>query len=334
MLGDRLVRRKRRRKSADAFLAELAALTPGDLVVHADHGIARYEGLTSVMVGKAPHDCVALSYACGDKLYVPVENIDVLSRYGSDSEKATLDRLGGEAWQRRKSRMKERYARSPVSDHDRRTAPLGPTKSPKPTPLPEFIDRFLMKRLTIRPGIAGLEWSGSRWTDLAANVGLQTEVALRAAFVAAMAGYQVALICLTTLLARQHYSNFARFQGFPIEIDDCRGLPAAEAKATRDLNWARLTRDRHARAALKIDKFKSWIGFVDEEQHEVVQGKAQGFEGGRSRPHVTATPIPRTLRWRCRACANSASSRPRRSIGLRCGPMSRPGTRWLSARRC
>ena len=108
MLGDRLVRRKKRRKSADAFLAELAALTPGDLVVHAEHGIARYEGLTSIMVGKAPHDCVALSYAGGDKLYVPVENIDVLSRYGSDSERATLDRLGGEAWQRRKSRMKER----------------------------------------------------------------------------------------------------------------------------------------------------------------------------------------------------------------------------------
>jgi transcription-repair coupling factor (superfamily II helicase) len=87
MLGDRLVRRKKRRKSADAFLAELAALTPGDLVVHADHGIARYEGLSSIMVGKAPHDCVALSYAGGDKLYVPVENIDVLTRYGSDSER-------------------------------------------------------------------------------------------------------------------------------------------------------------------------------------------------------------------------------------------------------
>ncbi|MDQ3139474.1 MAG: transcription-repair coupling factor, partial [Pseudomonadota bacterium] len=108
MLGDRLVRRKKRRKSADAFLSELATLSPGDLVVHADHGIARYEGLTSIMVGRAPHDCVALSYSGGDKLYVPVENIDVLTRYGSDSERATLDRLGGEAWQRRKSRMKER----------------------------------------------------------------------------------------------------------------------------------------------------------------------------------------------------------------------------------
>ena len=108
ILGDRLVRRQKRRKSADAFLAELAALSPGDLVVHTEHGIGRYEGLVSIPVGNSPHDCVALSYSGGDKLYVPVENIDVLSRYGSDSEHVSLDKLGGEAWQRRKSKLKER----------------------------------------------------------------------------------------------------------------------------------------------------------------------------------------------------------------------------------
>ena len=108
MLGDRLVRRRKRRKSADAFLSELATLSPGDLVVHADHGIGRYEGLTQIPVSKTPHDCVAIEYAGGDKLYLPVENIELLSRYGSESEGVTLDRLGGEAWQRRKSRMKER----------------------------------------------------------------------------------------------------------------------------------------------------------------------------------------------------------------------------------
>ena len=86
MLGDRLVRRRKRRKAADAFLHELATLSPGDLVVHADHGIGRYEGLTQIPVSKVPHDCVALEYARGDKLYVPVENIELLSRYGSESE--------------------------------------------------------------------------------------------------------------------------------------------------------------------------------------------------------------------------------------------------------
>ena len=108
MLGDRLIRRRTRRKSADAFLAEIASLSPGDLVVHADHGIGRYEGLTQIPVSKTPHDCVAIGYAGGDKLYLPVENIELLSRYGSESEGVTLDRLGGEAWQRRKSRMKQR----------------------------------------------------------------------------------------------------------------------------------------------------------------------------------------------------------------------------------
>ena len=108
MLGDRLVRRRKKRKGAAAFLSELATLSPGDLVVHADHGIGRYEGLTSIEVGKNPHDCVALEYARGNKLYVPVENIELLTRYGSDSDGVTLDSLGGEAWQRRKSRMKER----------------------------------------------------------------------------------------------------------------------------------------------------------------------------------------------------------------------------------
>src|SRR3546814_19385342 len=98
---------RRRRKQADAFLAELQALTPGDLVVHADHGIGRYEGLVSIPVGQSPHDCVQLAYDGGDKLYVPVENIYVLSRYGSESEGVALDRLGGAQWQARKARMKE-----------------------------------------------------------------------------------------------------------------------------------------------------------------------------------------------------------------------------------
>src|SRR3546814_7928926 len=107
MLGDRLVRRHKRKKSADAFLQELATLTHGDLFVHDDHGTGRYEGLTSIPVGNSPHDCVALDYAGGDQPHVPVENIDVLSRYGSDHERAHLDTFGGDAWHRRKAETKE-----------------------------------------------------------------------------------------------------------------------------------------------------------------------------------------------------------------------------------
>ena len=84
-------RRQKRRKSADAFLAELATLSPGDLVVHTDHGIGRYIGLTSVPVGKSPHDCVALEYAGGDKLYVPVQALHLVSRYtGAPAETAPI----------------------------------------------------------------------------------------------------------------------------------------------------------------------------------------------------------------------------------------------------
>ncbi|MCF2514122.1 transcription-repair coupling factor [Sphingomonas sp. G124] len=310
MLGDRLVRRKRRRKSADAFLAELAALTPGDLVVHADHGVARYEGLTSVMVGKAPHDCVALFYAGGDKLYVPVENIDVLSRYGSDSERATLDRLGGEAWQRRKSRMKERIRE--IAGELIKTAAIRATRpgqvAEADASLPEFIDRFPYEETddqdrAIAEVLEDLESGKPMDRLVCGDVGFgKTEVALRAAFVAAMAGYQVALICPTTLLARQHYSNFiARFQGFPIEIGRLsRLVPAAEAKATRE----RLEQGKvdivigtHALLSKSIKFKKLGLVIVDEEQHFGVAHKEK-LKALKEDVHVltlTATPIPRTL---------------------------------------
>jgi len=311
MLGDRLVRRKKRRKSADAFLAELAALTPGDLVVHAEHGIARYEGLTSIMVGKAPHDCVALSYAGGDKLYVPVENIDVLSRYGSDSERATLDRLGGEAWQRRKSRMKERIRE--IAGELIKTAAIRATRPGQvaeidDASLAQFADRFPYEETDDQDRAIGevledLESGKPMDRLVCGDVGFgKTEVALRAAFVAAMAGYQVALICPTTLLARQHYSNFCqRFQGFPIEIGRLsRLVPAAEAKATKEgleKGTVDIVIGTHALLGKAIKFKKLGLVIVDEEQHFGVAHKEK-LKALREDVHVltlTATPIPRTL---------------------------------------
>ncbi len=145
ILGDRLVRRKKRRKSADAFLAELSALTPGDLVVHMDHGIGRYEGLQSIPVGNSPHDCVMLEYAGGDKLYIPVENIDVLSRYGSENEGVALDRLGGEAWQKRKARLKERIreiAHALLRTAAARALRHAPVLLPEQASYDQFAERF------------------------------------------------------------------------------------------------------------------------------------------------------------------------------------------------
>ncbi|WP_324807852.1 transcription-repair coupling factor [Sphingomonas sp. LY29] len=310
MLGDRLVRRKKRRKSADAFLAELAALTPGDLVVHADHGIARYEGLTSIMVGRAPHDCVALSYSGGDKLYLPVENIDVLSRYGSDSERAVLDKLGGEAWQRRKSRMKERIRE--IAGELIKTAAVRATRPGQMVEAdpayPQFVDRFPYEETddqdrAITEVLEDLASGKPMDRLVCGDVGFgKTEVALRAAFVAAMAGYQVAVIGPTTLLARQHYSNFvARFQGFPIEVGRLsRLVPAAEAKRTREgleKGVVDIIIGTHALLSKTIKFKKLGLVIVDEEQHFGVAHKER-LKSLRDDVHVltlTATPIPRTL---------------------------------------
>ena len=105
ILGERIVRTEKKRRRAEDFIAEVSEIAKGDLVVHVDHGIGRYDGLETLDVAGAPHDCLRLFYAGDDRLYVPVENVEVLSRYGSGDMPATLDRLGGAAWQARKSRM-------------------------------------------------------------------------------------------------------------------------------------------------------------------------------------------------------------------------------------
>ncbi|WP_296612960.1 transcription-repair coupling factor [Sphingomonas sp.] len=310
MLGDRLVRRNRRKKSADAFLAELATLTPGDLVVHADHGIGRYEGLTQIPVQKAPHDCVALTYAGGDKLYVPVENLEVLSRYGGD-EGGTLDRLGGEAWQRRKARMKERIreiAGELIATAAERALRQADVAEPDPSGYPAFVDRFPYQETDDqdRAIAESLEDLGSgKPMDrlIVGDVGFgKTEVALRAAFVAAMGGMQVAVVCPTTLLARQHYNNFvARFEGFPIKVGRLsRLVGTSEAKAVKE-SLADGTIDvvvgTHAILAKGVEFKRLGLVVVDEEQRFGVTHKER-LKALKTDVHVltlTATPIPRTL---------------------------------------
>src|SRR3954471_20062967 len=310
MLGDRLVRRRKRRKSADAFLSELATLSPGDLVVHVDHGIGRYEGLTRIPVGTSPHDCVALEYAGGDKLYVPVENIDILSRYGSESDGVPLDRLGGEAWQRRKSRMKERIreiAGELIKTAAERALRPGAVVEPD-TSYAAFADRFPYEEpedqdRAIADVSADLGAGKPMDRLVCGDVGFgKTEVALRAAFAAAMAGHQVALVCPTTLLARQHYNTFVeRFRGFPIEIGRLsRLVPPKEAKATRDgieAGKIDIVIGTHAILAKGVSFKKLGLVIVDEEQRFGVTHKER-LKGLRADVHVltlTATPIPRTL---------------------------------------
>ncbi|MCW2394276.1 MULTISPECIES: transcription-repair coupling factor [unclassified Sphingobium] len=311
MLGDRLVRRQKRRKSADAFLAELATLTPGDLVVHVDHGIGRYEGLTSIPVGKSPHDCVALAYAGGDKLYVPVENLDVLSRYGSGEDAVALDKLGGEAWQRRKARMKERIreiAGELLATAARRALRAAPAYEVESAGYPAFVDRFPYEETedqdrAISDVLDDLAAGKPMDRLVCGDVGFgKTEVALRAAFVAAMAGAQVALICPTTLLARQHHLNFEeRFRGFPLKVGRLsRLVGTTETKATKD-GLADGTIDivigTHALLTKGLEFKRLGLVIVDEEQRFGVVHKER-LKQLKADVHVltlTATPIPRTL---------------------------------------
>ena len=310
MLGDRLVRRSKRRKSADAFLAELSAMTPGDLVVHEEHGIGRYEGLVTIDVANAPHDCVALAYKDDDKLYVPVENIDVLTRYGGGDEAVALDRLGGEAWQRRKARMKERIRE--IAGKLIEVAAKRATRKAEPaepdSAFPQFVDRFPYEETDDQEAaiadVLGDLASGKPMDRLVCgDVGFgKTEVALRAAFVAAMSGMQVALVAPTTLLARQHYQNFTeRLQGFPINVGRLsRLVPAAEARKTKEgleAGQVDIVIGTHAILGKTVKFKRLGLVIVDEEQHFGVTHKER-LKSLKTNVHVltlTATPIPRTL---------------------------------------
>ena len=312
ILGDRLVRRRKRSaRKADAFLRELSTLSPGEIVVHSDHGIGRFEGLVTLDVGGAPHDCVHLVYHGGDKLYVPVENIDVLSRFGSESEGVTLDKLGGAAWQSRKARMKERIreiAHELLKTAAARSLKSAPASQPSASAMAEFCARFPYVETEDQARAADevlADLAAGRPMDrlVCGDVGFgKTEVALRAAFATAMDGHQVALVCPTTLLARQHYENFkARFAGFPLEVCQLSRLvsstQAAEVKSGLADGTVDIVIGTHALLGKAISFKRLALVIVDEEQHFGVVHKER-LKQLRANVHVltlTATPIPRTL---------------------------------------
>ena len=312
ILGDRLVRRKKKRKDADAFLAELQALSVGDLIVHTEHGIGKYLGLEPIAVGKSKHDCVQLEYKGGDKLFIPVENIDVLSRYGSSEEAVMLDRLGGEAWQKRRARLKERIreiAGELMQVAAQRALKKAPVLEVEDGSYNQFLDRFPWEETddqerAIEDVLRDLESGKPMDRLVCGDVGFgKTEVALRAAFVAAMNGQQVAVVAPTTLLARQHFENFSnRFKGFPLKVGRLSRLVSAkEMKETREgleSGQVDIVVGTHAILS-KQTKFKELgLVIVDEEQRFGVTHKEK-LKQLRADVHMltlTATPIPRTLK--------------------------------------
>ncbi|MFP7673052.1 transcription-repair coupling factor [Marivita sp. S0852] len=309
VLGDRLIRAPKKRRKAENFLTETQSLSPGDLVVHVDHGIGRYLGLEVITAAGAAHECLLLEYAESAKLYLPVENIELLSKYGH--EEGLLDKLGGGAWQAKKARLKERIremADKLIRVAAERALRKAPVMDPPPGAWDAFSARFPYQetddQLRAIEDVMSDMHSGQPMDRLiCGDVGFgKTEVAMRAAFVAAMSGVQVAVIAPTTLLARQHYKSFAeRFRGFPLEVRPLsRFVSTKDASATKD-GLARGTVDivvgTHALLAKGIRFQNLGLLIIDEEQHFGV-GHKERLKQLRSDIHVltlTATPIPRTL---------------------------------------
>jgi transcription-repair coupling factor (superfamily II helicase) len=309
VLGDRLIRPKRKTKRAENYLTEAQSLSPGDLVVHVDHGVGRYNGLETVTAMGAPHECIALEYAGGDRLFLPVENIELLSRYGH--EEGLLDKLGGGAWQAKKAKLKERIRQIAdkliriAAERELRHAPV---MEPPGDMWEAFCARFPYEETddqlsAIADVIEDLERGRPMDRLVVGDVGFgKTEVAMRAAFVAAASGMQVAVIAPTTLLARQHAKTFAdRFRGFPINVRQLsRFIAAKQASDTRkglSDGSVDICIGTHALLAKNIRFQNLGLLIIDEEQRFGV-GHKERLKEMRSEVHVltlSATPIPRTL---------------------------------------
>ena len=309
ILGDRLVRIPKRRRRAQDVLAEAAALTAGDLVVHIDHGVGRFVGLKTIEAAGAPHDCLEIHYAGGDRLFLPVENLELLSRYGS--EQGELDRLGASGWQTRKSRLKKRV-REMAGELIRIAAQRMTRSAPRLIPPAGLYDEFCARFPydETQDQAAAIE---ATLDDLAAgrpmdrlvcgDVGFgKTEVALRAAFSAAINGKQTAIVAPTTLLARQHAKTFAaRFVGLPIRIGLLsRMVGAAEQRETKKglaEGAVDIAVGTHALLGKTVSFKDLGLVVIDEEQHFGV-GHKERLKELRAEVHVltlSATPIPRTL---------------------------------------
>jgi len=274
LFGERVIRAAPKRKKSEHFLAEAANFVPSELVVHREHGIGRFEGLITLDVNDAQHDCLKILYEGDDKLFIPVENIDLISRYGSEEEGAKLDKLGSASWQARKARLKERItmmagellgiaAARAVSEAVPLAAPAGHYE--------EFCARFPFAETedqarAIEDVLADI--ASGRPTDrlVCGDVGFgKTEVAMRAAFVAASSHnergkIQAAIVCPTTLLCRQHYRTFSeRFRDLPFNLRQISRLTSPKEhkkNAGRVGGWQRGHRHRHACAAGQKHRFQ------------------------------------------------------------------------------
>ncbi len=315
LLGQRVIRtHAKKKRPLEVFMQEAAGFDIGELVVHKEHGIGKFDGLVTVEASGTKHDCVKLLYAGDDKLFLPVENIELISRFGSDEDGVQLDKLGGAGWQSRKAKMKERIklaAEELLKIAAKRALKPGRTLAPADDAYAEFAGRFPYEptddqQQAIDDTLSNLASGQSMDRLVCGDVGFgKTEIALRAAF-AAVADkdnpVQVAIVAPTTLLARQHMHTFTeRFKELPFEIRSLSRLRSAkEQKETHDMladGRCDIVIGTHALLAEKVAFKNLGLVIVDEEQRFGVKQKEK-LKKLRANVHIltlSATPIPRTL---------------------------------------
>ena len=314
VFGERAKTRSRRRAARDpeAIIRDLTDLSIGAPVVHEEHGVGRYQGLKTLDVGGESAEFLTLEYAGGDKLYVPVHSLHLISRYtGTAPENAPIHRLGSEQWSKAKRRAAEkaRDAAAELLDiYARRAARKGHAFPVPQEEYEAFADAFpfeetVDQETAIHAVISDLARPQPMDRVVCGDVGFgKTEVALRAAFVAVQAGKQVAVLVPTTLLAQQHYQTFLdRFADWPVRIEVLSRFRSGKQQTgiLKALESGRLDIivGTHGLLSDKV-KFKDLgLVIVDEEQRFGVRHKEQ-LKKLRAEVDVltlTATPIPRTL---------------------------------------
>ena len=315
LYGERAAQRRRRSlvsREPEAVIRSLAELKIGDPVTHEDHGVGRYRGLQTLDVGDGPTEFLALEYAGGDKLYIPVVSLHLISRYtGTDPEHAPLHRLGGEAWEKAKRRAQQKAhdaAAELLELYARRAARRGfPFKMDAPV-YDAFADNFPFEE-TPDQARAISEVLTDMVTDkpmdrvVCGDVGFgKTEVALRAAFVAVENGKQVAVVVPTTLLAQQHFQNFKdRFADLPVKVELLSRFrtQSEQKQVLRKMADGKVDIVVGTHRLLQDDvRFKALGLVVLDEEHRFGVRQKERLKKLRSEVDIltlTATPIPRTL---------------------------------------
>ena len=308
IFGEKFYRPRIIRK-AENFIREISSVMPGDAVVHVDHGIGRFENLSTLEINNAKHECLLIKYANDDKLYLPVENIEVLSRYGSDISDEMLDKLGGISWTTRKENLKKKIkflAEELISVAAKRQLSKAEMFNVPEDFYEEFCSRFSFEETNdqlnaINDVLNDFEKGLPMDRLICGDVGFgKTEIALRASFLAAMSGKQVSILAPTTLLARQHYETFKdRFKGFPINVFELSRLTPKKDSVIKSINSGScdIVIGTHSLLGEKINFSDLGLLIIDEEQHFGVKHKEK-IKKLRDNVHVltlTATPIPRTL---------------------------------------